>query len=317
MPERTARNPRRAEEGFALAAAMMVLALLSILAMAAVQSTSLEVQISARDRDARTALYAAEAGLEEARYYAARGWGKLASATPPALPNQANVSVDTPLPPGASWGADLYTGFTLVDGRGQGFAVVANSDAPAPLITVAAPGGLAPAPGRFTLVRTIAGGSWDGVHLTVPDAAWASVSGSDTWREWTLWDADGGAREVLASSVTALTVPPSVLLQLAAAPGSGPYTLAINPWLSALAGGQAPAGDAVPGTVSAWDRAFDDGAGHPVGTASVTAAKTGAGAFELRSLGRTETATRQVSLVVRRAGLATQQIGSWKVADGS
>ncbi len=166
-------------------------------------------------------------------------------------------------------------------------------------------------------MRTIPGGTWDGVQLAVPDAAWASVSGSDTWREWTLWDADGGAREVLASSVTALTVPPSVLLQLAAAPGPGPYTLAVNPWLSALAGGQAPAGDAVPGTSGVWDRSFDDGAGQTVGTASVTAARTGAGTFELRSRGRTETAAREVSLVIRRAGLATQQIASWKVADGS
>ncbi len=146
ISERAATRPRRAEGGFALAAAMMVLALLSILAMAAVQSTSLEVQISARDRDARAALYAAEAGLEEARYYAARGWGKLVPATPPALPNQASVTVDTALPPALSWGTDLYAGFTLVDARGQGFAVVANSDAPSPRITVAAPGGSPPHP---------------------------------------------------------------------------------------------------------------------------------------------------------------------------
>lgn len=295
---------------------MMVLALLSILGMAAVQSTSLEVQISARDRDARAALYAAEAGLEEARYYAARGWGKIAPATPPALPNQANVAVTTALPPGLPWATDFYVGFTLVDSPGQSFPIVANGDALSPILTVSTAGGLGPAAGRFTVLRAIPSGAWDGVHLGVADGAWASTSGADTWRGWTLWDAGGTAHDVLGSSVTALTAPPSVLLRLASAPGAGPYTLSVNPWLSALAAGQAPAGDDAPGTAGVWDRALDDGAGHTLGTAALTARRTAAGVFEVRSLGRAETAAREVSLVVRRAGLANQQVGTWRVADG-
>ena len=54
--------------GFALAIALMILALLSVLGAAAVESLSIETRISAHDRDARAALYLAEAALGEAEH---------------------------------------------------------------------------------------------------------------------------------------------------------------------------------------------------------------------------------------------------------
>ncbi len=300
--------------GFALAASLMVLALLSVLGAAAIQSTTVEVKISAHDRDARTALVLAEAALEEARYYTARAWGKIAGPTS-LPPSSVRVTVTTPLPPGTPWAADLYRGFTLHDRAGRAFTVEENTDLPAPRITVSAPGGVAPAEGRFFLVREIPSAAVSGTRLSVGDDAWAGNSPPGTWAGWTLWDADGVAYRVVGSDRDLLASPARVLLDLSAEPGPAPYRLGRNPWVSALASGSAPLGDAVSGTPDAWDRAFALPSGAELGRAEVRAEGIGPGEYRLVSVGRVGTSRGRAEAQVHRAGLPTQRVADWKVGD--
>ena len=299
--------------GFALAASLMILALLSVLATAAIQSTTLEVKISAHDRDARAAVALAEAALEEARYYAARIWGRLG--TPTLLtPTEAGVPVKSPLPPGTPWETDLYRGFTLYDRTGRGFPVNANNaDASAPSLTVAVSDGVLPAEGRFSLVREIPAADVGGTRVSVPDSAWALVSSVDTWKGWVLWDADGSAFEVVASDTDLGTTPARVVLELSAEPGPTPFRLARNPWLGALAAGEAPEGDADPGSADSWDRAFSDPAGNPLGSAAVRAEVVEPGIFRLVSTGTAGAGRGRAECRILRAGLPEQRLADWKV----
>ncbi len=301
--------------GFALAAAMMVLALLSVLGAAAIQSTTLEVKISAHDRDARTALYVAQAALEEARYYAARSWGKVSAPTL-VTPGTATVSVTTPLAPGLAWGSGLYAGFTLVDRLGTRYPVLDNGGTASPSLLLDTAGRPDPAAGPFVLVREIppANTTWDGARLVVADTPWATVSSVDTWAGWTLWNGDGDAFPVSASAVDLVATPAEVELSVPADPSPGPYTLTINPWVAALAGGLALPGDA-DADPAAWDRTFSDAGGAPLGTASVTAVSTAPGAYRITATGTTGTDWGRVEMQVKRAGWRSQTVGDWKVAD--
>ncbi|MEW6490062.1 MAG: pilus assembly PilX N-terminal domain-containing protein [Thermodesulfobacteriota bacterium] len=301
--------------GFALVAAMMVLALLSVLGIAAVQSTTLEVQISARDRDARAALYLAEAGLEEARYYLARGWGKIEAAA------AGQVRVATPIAgPLDSWDGNRYAGFTLVDRTGHGFPIQSHTAAPHPVIAVA---GGDPAPGRFFVLREIPDPAadpavtWDAAAsaLRVDDPVWAAGTAADRWNPWVLWNASRQGFHVRASGAS--VIPPSVWLELSGDPGPGPYRLARNPWAAALAAGHGAPGDAH-GATPAWDRNFADVAGNPLGTARVQASAhpSEAGRYLLSSTGTVDRSRRQVSLTLLRAGLPEQRLGDWRVEDG-
>ncbi len=300
--------------GFALAASLMVLALLSVLGAAAIQSTTVEVKISAHDRDARTALVLAEAALEEARYYAARAWGKIASPTP-VPPSSVRVTVSTPLPPGTPWSTDLYRGFTLHDRAGRAFVVEENTGLPTPAITLSAPGGVVPTEGRFFLVREIPSAAVSGARLSVEDDTWAVSSPPGTWAGWTLWDADGRAYRVVGSDRDLLSSPARVLLDLSAEPGPAPYRLGRNPWVAALASGAAPQGDAVSGTPDAWDRTFDLSSGAEIGRAEVKAERVAPGEYRLVSVGRVGTSRGRAEARVHRAGLPTQRIADWKVGD--
>jgi hypothetical protein len=98
-----------------------------------------------------------------------------------------------------------------------------------------------------------------------------------------------------------------------------PFTLAYNPWLAALASGAAPDGDAVPGTLTVWDREFRDASNQLLGTASVTAQQTAPGEYLLQSNGVVPgpgyDSRRRVSLSVLRAGGQNQWVGDWKVED--
>ncbi|MBE0618614.1 MAG: pilus assembly PilX N-terminal domain-containing protein [Proteobacteria bacterium] len=301
----------RPEGGFALAAAMMVLALLSVLGIAAVQSTTLEVQISAHDRDARAALYVAESALEEARYYAARGWGKIA----PGSIHEAHVT--TPTAGSADfWDGNRYAGFTLVDAAGAAFSIQSHTDGPNAVVTVATGD---PAPGRIVVFREIPDTSdptvtWDAAtsELRVEDPVWAAGTEADRWNEWVLWNAAGDGIPVVGSGKTAF--PDAVWLQLAAAPGAGPFRLALNPWVAALAAGQTPPGDGDTAT-ALWDRSFVDGAGDPAGAAEVRAQSLGPGRYRLVSSGTLLHGRSAVSLTVTRAGLPEQRLGDWKVED--
>lgn len=302
------------QRGFALVAAMMVLALLSVLGIAAVQSTTLEVQISARDRDARAALYLAEAGLEEARHYLARGWGKIEYFL------SAQVKVLTlPAGPSDSWDDDRYAGFTLVDRSGTGFPIQTHTTAPHPVITLV---GGDPAPGRFFVVRQIPDPAadpavtWDAVsaELRVDDPVWVAGTGVARWNGWVVWNAAGRGFPVLSSGVS--VAPPFVWLRLSGDPGPGPFRLARNPWADALAAAQGVPGDA-DGATPAWDRTFADAGGNLLGTARVEARQDPLqpGRFLLSSTGTVDRSRRRVSLALSRAGLPEQRLGDWKVED--
>jgi type II secretory pathway pseudopilin PulG len=301
-------------QGFALVAAMMILALLSILGVAAIQSATLETQISARDRDARLALYLAQSALEEARYYAARGWGKLEAY------GTLQVRVATPPLPGLDWSDNRYQGLTLVDSRGDYYPVSNYTSGANPVITVT--GGTTPAVGRFLLFRDSFTGAWSGNRLNVPDAAWAAVSGVDTWRGWLLWDMGATPpkqHNVTNSDTDITTTPATVLLTVTPAPSSpvGPYLLSVNPWVSAMAAGSPLPGDADAATPSAWDRVFFADTGAELGRGSVTARliSSGAysGAYELESVGRVDPSQREATLHVYYAGLPDQRIRDWEV----
>jgi hypothetical protein len=304
------------ERGFALAAAMMVLALLCVLGTSAVQSTTLEVQISSRDRDARAALYLAEAALDEARYYVARGWGKIEPAGP------GRVRVTTPTPgPSDFWEGGRYAGFTLMDCSGASFLIQAHTGGFLLEINV---GGGDPAPGRFLVFREIppvgAGETqvvgWDSFssELRVEDALWATGSAPSAWNGWVLWNASRQGFPVLESGT--YPAPATVWLTLPEDPAPGPFRLARNPWAAALAAAQGVPGDQDPAT-PAWDRSFEDGEGNPAGTARVTAQSVPGepGRFTLSSIGSGERSRRRVSLTLSRAGLPEQRLGDWKVED--
>jgi type II secretory pathway pseudopilin PulG len=315
------------DRGFALAASLAVLALLSVLGAAAIQSTTLEVQISARDRDARSALYIAESALEEARYYAARGWGKITFSGVWVAGSIADVTVATPLPPASilPWSANLYTGFRLYDSTGADFPVVGNTDTLPYRITIDSSPNGEPSPGRFVLVREIPSPSVTPPETTsvssnvLTVAGWAPASalasGTDTWRGWTLWDSNGQPLQVEASTSDAVSGVVTLAVPAGQTPGPGPYTLSINPWLAALTGNSAPAGDADPSTPAAWDRTFTDNAtpSNTLGSAGVTAQWVNPGEYRMTSVGRTGMSSRKVSLLVHRGGRPDQRVGDWKV----
>jgi type II secretory pathway pseudopilin PulG len=296
--------------GFALAAAMMVLALLSVLAIAATQSTTLETQISAHDRDARSALYVAESALEEARYYVARGWGKIEAYS------SGRVRVSTLTPgPADFWHHNRYVGFTLTDAMGASFAIQDHTDVANPVITLTSGD---PAPGRFVVYRTIPNPAdvavtWDAAssELRVQSATWAAGTESHRWNGWVLWNASGDGFTVLESGTTA--APDTVWLTFSGDPGAGPYRLSYNPWVAALAAGQTPPGDD-DGTTTAWDRSFVDTSGNPAGNAEVEATGLAIpGRYQMTSTGHLHNGHRAVSLTVTRAGLPEQRVGDWRV----
>lgn len=288
------------KNGFALAAAMMVLALLSVLGVAAIESTTLEVKISAHDRDARAALYVAEAALEEARYYTARGWGMIR----PYSPEQ--VEVTTAMPAGFSW--DGLAGFTLVDEGGVSYPIASVAGSPT-LITMA-PGSGDPKPGRFVIYRPIPPATWNAPYLDVNEPAWVPTSADYTG--WLLWNGDGNSYKVQGTSTTGT----DVRLRLSTSdPGPGPYALSLNPWLGALESGTAPPEDARTAT-PAWDREFG-----AMGRAEVNADRTTSGNYRgtylLTSRGFVElagvTLEREATLRVYGAGRPDQRVGDWTV----
>ena len=313
----------QANRGFALAATMMVLALISVLGAMAIQSATLEVQISAHDRDARAALYVAEAALDEARYYVSRGWGKVTpgSFSPPQA--QLDLTIDTAFPPGFALVDSRYVGFTLVDTAGRSFPVLDNSATAVTVDTsaVASPDA-APAAGRFLLVREGISGLWDGTDtLTVADAPWASASSSDTWAGWVLWD-DASPPNAYPVTASGVTLSDEVELTAATLSGSsgatlGPFRLAYHPWLAALEDGStALGGDDDTASTDVWDRVFLDSGGNELGRAGVRAVGTDPGSYTLISRGGVGNRHQTVRLTVLRAGSPTQGTGDWVIEDG-
>ncbi|MDF1552564.1 MAG: hypothetical protein P1P84_05850, partial [Deferrisomatales bacterium] len=266
----------------------------------------------------------AEAALDEARYYVARGWGKV---TPgPFSPPQAelDLTIATAFPPGFSLGASRYVGFSLVDTAGRSFLVNANT---AGVLTVdtstVGAGGPGPAAGRFLLVREGITGTWDDVakQLTVADPVWAAATGMtpDVWRDWVVWDAatPPHAYPVTGSDVT---VAGEVVLTVPSLPAAalGPFRLAYHPWLAALAAGNVPEGDIDGSNGAVWDRVFVDAAGNELGRAGVEALPVAGttGSYTLTSRGGVGTRRHTVRLTVFRAATPTQGTGDWVIDDG-
>lgn len=297
------------QHGFALVAALMLLALLSVLSATALQSASVETQLSAGDRDSRLALYLAQASLREARYYAARGWGKMAAWGV----NQ--VVVNTPPAPGLAWDTDLYRDFTLIDGTGAAFRLLSHSGTPlSPTLTVDTAAG-SPVSGRFLLQRDIPAATWSAPYLVVEDDGWAGRSPADAWKNWTLWSGSGEGLQVAGSSVcpAASGVGLALRLKLSREPATGPWVLSLNPWLRALAAGTPGLpGDADAGAPG-WDRAFAGSGGAALGTGSVTASQETAGSYLLTATGRAGRRQRQMVARIVRAGRADQRFGDWAV----
>ncbi len=314
------------ERGFALAAALAVLALLSALGAAALQSTTLEVQISAHDRDGRGALCVATAALEEAGHFAARGWGTLRPRGA-AFPLEAELTSAWANPPGFSWSGQRFAGLTLVDEAGGEFRLTGHSgDGATPVILAVAAG--TPASGRFTVERPPFAGTWTAPEVVVADgaavpdlAAWAvtAQANPNAFRHWLLWDlATGRSFKVQGSSGN--PAGPEVRLRLTAGlavpPAGTAFRLSYHPWLEALAGGSGAPGDEEPGTPSTWDRGF-----APLGQGSVTARRVTSGAyrdtFELLARGVVLSGgrpmTRTAAARVYRPGRSDQRVGDWSV----
>lgn len=164
-----------------LVAALMIMALLSVLCVAGIATSTLESTIAGNDRRAKQAFYLCEAGLEKAKYEILKGWGKVetVSGGPPYT-----ITLDEDTMPDVVKGwwtvADQWKNFTFVDSAGTEF-VVQGSSASSPY-TLTVDGGaasLAPQMGRATLYYAndgeIAGYVWDGTSasLTVPGAGWS------------------------------------------------------------------------------------------------------------------------------------------------
>jgi type II secretory pathway pseudopilin PulG len=299
----------REYRGFALVAVMMILAILSVLGVAGIQSAVVETQISARDRDARQALFVAQSALEEARSTAARGWGRIE------VVSTGTVRVATPSPPGLSWSAERYRGFTLVDQNGASFTVTTHTADANPTLHVT-PG--TPAAGSFVLLRSDFSGAWNGSRLVVVDDAWALASSavSSPWAGWLLWNAAGEAKVVSASTTNfPVGLPAEVRLALSSDPGPGPYVLSQNPWLRALASGTSclPGDQDAPGTPECWNRDFSADA-TLLGSAWVTTRwLTASSSYRLTSVATAGLSRGEVSLRVHRAGRADQQARDWAI----
>ncbi|HSH68562.1 MAG TPA: pilus assembly PilX N-terminal domain-containing protein [Deferrisomatales bacterium] len=115
----------------AMVAAMMVLALLAVLSVAGIATSTLEVRIAANDRDAKQAFYLCEAGLEDAKYKIVRGWGVGTGAgTAPTytFTFDAGTMPDTVKTGGSiGWSAGRWANFTLADQRGLEYRIQTNA----------------------------------------------------------------------------------------------------------------------------------------------------------------------------------------------
>jgi len=308
--------------GIALPSAIMFLALMSVLGAAAIEFATLEVKISARDRDAKEALYIAEAALDEYKHYIARGWGEIGET------GTSTVSIITsPLP--FAFDADNYIGFTLIDKNLAGHTIEGKTSTPNEIdLADSAP------PGNFWIVKEIpaigATVKWDAGpwRLEIFDAAWFLIPDPAQWSNWTLVNLSGGQKfDVLSSgSLTDYTVTPpdGIYLVTKTYPGSGPFILAYHPWLPALANGTSnnyPGDfDVSPGSEAEWNRSYALAPATNV-EAIVTAQLLGDGVYSLTSWSFMGLNQRGVSCRVYNSGAvhplltasARQKISDWKV----
>ncbi len=206
-------NPRgRGERGMVLVAALMVLAMLSILAVAGVSTSTLEVKIAGHDRDAKQAFYLAEAGLIRAQYEVLKGWGKgtggagtFAFAAPlPALPAS------------LAWAANKWTNFQLQDERGVDCTVATNTVAGG--VTCAGAAAVASGSAHFyyrSSTTTVAGDAVGSVVTVTPSPGWVPDEWDGCWVE-----IGGTTYDVTDNTADTLTLSP--------APAAGPVIASLT-----------------------------------------------------------------------------------------
>ncbi len=173
-------QPRRGESGMVLVAAMLVMAMLAVLSVAGIATSTLEVKIAAHDRGAKQAFYLCEAGLERARYEAVKGWGRgtggggfptfsfqFDEATMPGILKDSGSTF--------FWGsaADKWADFTLVDRRGLLFRIVHNDTSYQ--ITECTGPTEAPASDRASIFFEL-----DGAQVVVLGGEWGEVAAGNT-----------------------------------------------------------------------------------------------------------------------------------------
>jgi len=112
---------------------MLVIALLSVLSLAGISASTLEVKIAGNDRESKQAFFLCEAGLETAKYQIVKGWGKGTGGG--AAPNWTftfdAATVPTSMQAGGpfEWSTDRWENFTLVDSRGVAYTIKAHDTA--------------------------------------------------------------------------------------------------------------------------------------------------------------------------------------------
>lgn len=195
-------QPRRGESGMVLVAAMLVMAMLAILSVAGIATSTLEVKIAAHDRGAKQAFYLCEAGLERARYEAVKGWGRGAGGG--GFPTFFFQFDETTMPgllkDSASplfWGAvaDKWANFTLVDRRGVDCHILRNDTSYQ--ITECTGPTEPPASDRATIFF-----EQDGAEVVVLANEWGEVDAANTSvivRAGAAWDDNMWAGYLLAT----------------------------------------------------------------------------------------------------------------------
>lgn len=121
------------ESGMVLVAAMLIMALLSILALAGVGTSTLEVKIAAQDRNSKQTFYLCEAAMEMAKFEINRGWGKPSVAG--TSPNFTLTIQADDMPAAALTGSgkstacedDKWENFTLEDNIGSHYTIENNT----------------------------------------------------------------------------------------------------------------------------------------------------------------------------------------------
>jgi hypothetical protein len=215
-----------------LVAALLVMAMLSLLGIAGLATSTLEVKIAGHDRDAKQAFYLAEAGLLRAQYEIVRGSGQGTGGGPAGGPYTFAWDAEPSVVGG--WAADKWVNFVLVDGRGVECTILAHASGGSFDITQCL-GPLQPAAGRASLyyrnngVALSAAGVAGPNSMSVAGATWAL----DVWGGFRLRDSGGALYEITGNTADTLDVtgnPANGSFQiLRAVGGAGEFVFYANP----------------------------------------------------------------------------------------
>lgn len=215
-----------------LVAALLVMAMLSLLGIAGLATSTLEVKIAGHDRDAKQAFYLAEAGLLRAQYEIVRGAGQGVGGGPAGGPYTFAWDAEPSVVGG--WAADKWVNFALVDGRGVECTILAHASGGSFDVTQCL-GPLQPAAGRASLyyrnnaVAFSAVGAAGAGAMTVSGAGW----GPDIWGGYVLRDSAGALFGITGNTADTLDLagtPANGNFQiLRALGGANSFTFRANP----------------------------------------------------------------------------------------